>query len=150
MTQKMVITKNRVTSKILFRFTQNFSYIRSSLCSKLSPKFQVFTTKTLCFTGVQKMCLKPSTVQNLPSTWTYRLVLIVMDRSLSPSNQNGPMMPCLEMATQAVHFTECNSLCRQCSGGVLHQKMLFLKFTWPDNRKCASSNNQTLSIKLRG
>ena len=40
-------------------------------------------------------------------------------------NQNGPMMPCLEMATQAVHFTECNGLCRQCSGGVLPQKMLF-------------------------
>jgi len=44
----------------------------------------------------------------------------------------------LEMATQAVHFTECNGLCRQCSGGVLPQKMLFFEFTWPDNRKCAS------------
>jgi len=32
-------------------------------------------------------------------------------------------------ATQAVHFTECNGLCRQCSGGVLLQKMLFLEFT---------------------
>jgi len=32
----------------------------------------------------------------------------------------------LEMATQTVHFTECNGLCRQCSGGVLPQKMLFL------------------------
>jgi len=36
----------------------------------------------------------------------------------------GPMMPCLEIATQAVHFTECNGLCRQCSGGVPPQKML--------------------------
>jgi len=27
-TQKMVITKNRITSKILFRVTQNFRYIR--------------------------------------------------------------------------------------------------------------------------
>ena len=87
---------------------------------------------------------RPSDVQNLPNTWTYRSVLIVTDRSLSSSNQNGPMMPCLEMATQAVHFTECNGLCRQCSGGVLPQKMLF-EFTWPDNRKCASSENQTLS-----
>jgi len=40
------------------------------------------------------------------------------------------MMPCLEMATKAVHFTECNGLCRQCSESVLPQKMLFhVKFT---------------------
>jgi len=45
------------------------------------------------------------------------------------SNRNGPMMPCLEMATQAVHFTEYNGLYRQCSGGVLPQKILFLEFT---------------------
>ena len=68
-------------------------------------------------------------------------------RPLSSSNQNGPMMPCLEMATQAVHFRKCNGLCRQCSGGVLPQKMLFLEFTLPDNRKSASSENQTLSRK---
>ena len=30
---------------------------------------------------------------------------------------------------QAVHFRECNGLCRQCSGYVLPQKMLFLEFT---------------------
>ena len=77
---------------------------------------------------------RPSGVQNLPSTWTYRSVLIVTDRSLSSSNQNDPMMPCSEMATQAVHFTECSGLCRQCSGGVLPQKMLFLEFMWPDNK----------------
>ena len=29
---------------------------------------------------------------------------IVTDRSLSSSNQNGPMMPCLEMATHAVYW----------------------------------------------
>jgi len=57
------------------------------------------------------------------------------------------MMPCLEMATQAVHFTECNGLCRQCSGGVLAQKM-FLEFTWRENRKCAFSENQALSRKF--
>ena len=51
---------------------------------------------------------RPSAVQNLPSNWTYRSVLIVTDRSLSSSDQNGLMMPCLEMATQAVHLTECN------------------------------------------
>ena len=34
------ITKNRITSKILFRLTQNFSYIRSSLCSKHLQSFK--------------------------------------------------------------------------------------------------------------
>jgi len=38
-TQKKVITKNRITSKILFRLTQNFSYIRSSLCSRYLQSF---------------------------------------------------------------------------------------------------------------
>jgi len=33
-TKITVITKNRVTSKILFRLTQNFSCIRSNLCSR--------------------------------------------------------------------------------------------------------------------
>ena len=80
----------------------------------------------------------PSAVQNLLNAWTYRSVLIATNRSLWSSHQNGPMMPYFEMATQAVHFTECIGLCRQCSGGVLRQKMLFLEFTWPDNRKCAS------------
>jgi len=71
---------------------------------------------------------RPSAVRKLPSTWTYCSMLIVTDHSLSSSNQNGPMMPCLEMATQAVYFTECNGLCRECSGAVLPQKMLFLEF----------------------
>jgi len=69
---------------------------------------------------------RPNAVQNFSITWTYRSMLIVTDRSLSSSNQNGPVMPCLEMATQAVQFTESNGLCRQCSGGVLPQKMSFL------------------------
>jgi len=69
--------------------------------------------------------------RKLAKHWKYRSVLIVTDRLLSSSNQSGPMMSCLEMATQAVHFTECNG---QWSGCVLLQKMLFLEFTWPDNR----------------
>ena len=52
----------------------------------------------------------------------HRLLVVVLE-------PNCPMMPCLEMATQAVHFAECNGLCRQCSGGLLPQKMLFLEFT---------------------
>ena len=39
-TQKMVITKNRITSKILFRVTQNFRYIRSSLCRRHLHSFK--------------------------------------------------------------------------------------------------------------
>ena len=75
---------------------------------------------------------RPSAVQNLPITWTYCSVLIVTDHSLSPSNQIGPMMPCLEMATQAVHFTECNGLCRRCSGGVSTPEDVVLRVhvTW--------------------
>ena len=33
-TKKTVITKNRITSKISFRLTQTFRYIRSGLCSR--------------------------------------------------------------------------------------------------------------------
>ena len=41
MTQKKtVINKNRITSKILFRLTQSFSYIRSSLCSRHLQSFR--------------------------------------------------------------------------------------------------------------
>ena len=54
-TQKItVITKNRTTSKILFRLTQNFSYIRSSLCSRHLQSFKSVLQK-LCFNGAQKM-----------------------------------------------------------------------------------------------
>ena len=41
-------------------------------------------------------------------------------------NKNGPMMPCLEMATQAVHSKECNSLCRQCPGVCFPRRCCFL------------------------
>jgi len=40
MTQKKVITKNRKTSKILFRLAQNVSYIRSSLCNRHLQSFK--------------------------------------------------------------------------------------------------------------
>ena len=45
--KKMVMTKNRITSKILFRFTQNFSYIRSSLCSKHLQSFKFVLQNSL-------------------------------------------------------------------------------------------------------
>jgi len=142
-TKKTVIIKNLITSKMLFRLTQNFSYIRSSLCSRHLQSFKSVPQKLFV-----SLALKIRAPNELPgaagtfrsrgqsSRWPSRIrsVLIVTDRSLSSSKQNGPMMPCFEMATQAVHFTECNGLCRQCSGSVLPQKMLFLEFTWPDNR----------------
>ena len=111
-------------------------------CSHASDSLEVWGVAPSCWNHWRTLTTplrRPSAVQNLSSTWTCLSVLIVTDRSLTSSNQNGPMMPCLEMATQAVHFTECNGLCRQCSGGVLvlPLKMLFLEFTWPDNRKCA-------------
>jgi len=46
-TQKTVITKSR------FKLTQNFSYIRSSLCSRHLQSFKSVLQK-LCFTGAQK------------------------------------------------------------------------------------------------
>ena len=52
--KKTVITKNRITSKILYRLTQNSSYIRSSLCSRHLQKFKSVLQK-LCFTVAQKM-----------------------------------------------------------------------------------------------
>ena len=64
---------------------------------------------------------------------------------LSSSNQNLQMIRCLKMANQAVHFIECNGVCRQCLGGVLTRKMLLSEFTWSDNRKYDSSENQILS-----
>ena len=39
-TKKTVITKNRITSKMLFRLTQNFSYIWSRLCSRHLQSFK--------------------------------------------------------------------------------------------------------------
>jgi len=34
---------------------------------------------------------------------------------------------CVEMETQAVYFTECNGLCRQCSEGVLSPEDVVLR-----------------------
>ena len=48
---------------------------------------------------------------------------------LEPKWSNDAM---LEMATQAVHFTECNGLCRQCSGGCATPEDVVLRvhLTW--------------------
>jgi len=54
--KKTVITKNRVTSKILFRLTQNFSYIRSSLCSRHISKVSSLHYKNSLFHWRSKKC----------------------------------------------------------------------------------------------
>ena len=44
--------------QILFRLTQNISYIRSSLCSRHLQSLKSVLQQKLCFTGAQKMCSK--------------------------------------------------------------------------------------------
>ena len=53
-TKKTVITKNRITSKISFRFTQNFSCIRSSLCSRHLQSFKSVLQKLFVSLALKK------------------------------------------------------------------------------------------------
>ena len=57
-TKKTVITKNWITSKILFRLTQNSSYIRSSLCSRHLQSFTSVLQKLFVSLALKKMCSK--------------------------------------------------------------------------------------------
>ena len=59
-------------------------------------------------------------------------------------NQNGPIISCFEMATQAVHFTECKGLWRTLSA---LQDTQLLQLTCPQSQMCVSSLNQTSSRK---
>ena len=52
--KKTVITKNRITSKILFRLTQNFSYISSSLCSRHLQSFKSVLQKLFVSLALKK------------------------------------------------------------------------------------------------
>jgi len=52
--KKMVITKNRITSKILFRLTQKLSYIRSSLCSRHLQSFKSVLQKLFVSLALKK------------------------------------------------------------------------------------------------
>jgi len=54
---KKTVTKIGITSKIFFRLTKNFSYIRSSLCSRHLQVSSLYY-KNSCFTDAQKMCSK--------------------------------------------------------------------------------------------
>ena len=53
--KKTVITKTRITSIILFRSTQNFSYIRSSLCSKHLQNFKSVQQKLFVSRALQNV-----------------------------------------------------------------------------------------------
>jgi len=53
-TKKKVINKNRITSKILFRLTQSFSYIRSSLCSRHHQSFRPVLQKIFVSLALKK------------------------------------------------------------------------------------------------
>ena len=53
--KKTVITKNRIASKILFRLTQNFSYIRSSLCSRHLQSFKSVLQKLFVSLTLKKV-----------------------------------------------------------------------------------------------
>jgi hypothetical protein len=54
------------------------------------------------------LCVVPMMPKN-SSVLPHSAVFTVWARSFSSSNQYGPMMPCFEMATHAVHFVECTS-----------------------------------------
>jgi len=65
-------------------------------CSHANDSFEVLGVVQSCWNHWRTLTTplrRPSAVKNLPSTWTYRSALIVTDRSLSSSNQNGPVMP---------------------------------------------------------
>ena len=84
-----------------------------------------------------------SVLQNLLRTTIWRSLLTVIISPTSFLNQNGPIMPCFNMSTHALHFTECSGLRRTSSGAWDPQNTEFLLLTWPDREKWASSLNHT-------
>jgi len=53
-TKKTVITKNQITSEILFGLTQNVSYLRSSLCSRHLQSFKSVLQKLFVSLALKK------------------------------------------------------------------------------------------------
>ena len=74
-TKKTVITKNRIISKILFRLTQNFSYIRSSLCSRHLQSFKSVLQKLFVSLGNKKCA--PNELPGAAGTFGYGGLLSV-------------------------------------------------------------------------
>ena len=83
-----------------------------------------------------------SDAQNFVSISTKPSAFFVCDLSFSSSNQYGPTMPFVEIATHAVHFVECNGLLITSAGVDVDQQTLLLLFTCPESRKWALSENQ--------
>ena len=127
-------------------------------CSHANDSFEEWAVVPSCWNHWRTLTTplrRPSGVQNLPRTWTYRSVLIVADRSLSSSNQNGPMIPCSEMATQAVHFTECNGFADSAQGVCYPRRCCFSSsrdlstenVPRPKTRQCHESLSQRQSCR---
>ena len=117
---------------------------------------------TLAVWGVAPSCSNQwQSLLKLPQFWcpravqyccrpsTYCSFVTVSGSPFSSSNQNGPMMPCFDIATHVVHFFEWSGLCSTSLGADVPQNMLFLLLTFPDNKMLASSLNQ-MSLRKFG
>ena len=85
-------------------------------CSHSKDSFDVWGVAPSCWNHWMALVTPlrcPSSAQNFLRTSTYRFVLMVTAWPLTSSNQNGPIMPCLEMATYSVHFDEWRGFSRQ-------------------------------------
>lgn len=88
--------------------------------------------------GPDNLTPSPKCCRELTNIWTYRSVLIITDRSSSPSNQNGPMMP-FEYGDPGKALHRGQALFRLSAYGVSYPRRCF-------PQSCpASSENQTLS-----
>ena len=102
-TKKTVITKNRITSKILFRLTQNFSYFRSSLCSRYRQSFKSVLQKLFVSLAL-KMCSKwaPRRCRHI---WIRRMNRAPTEGSHTFGSGGWPGLPGLPLSTQICFFS---------------------------------------------
>lgn len=115
-----------------------------SHCKVLFERWGVAPSCWNYWPSLSKFLCRPNVVESLCDTSMYHWEFTMSNSSLSSSNQYGSTIPCFHMATQAVH----NACCRQSSGRVEPQQMLFFEFTCPERRKCASSKNHKSSSVL--
>ena len=76
--------------------------------------------------SLSKPLRHPNVVQNFCSTSVQRWELTMSDPSLSSLNQNGLMIPCFDIATQAVHLMECIGPCRNLLEELSPRRCCFL------------------------
>ena len=84
-------------------------------------------------------------LQNLLSTTIKCSFVTVTASPSASSNHNGSITPRLDMATEAVHITECQGLSSTSPGVCSCQNPLLLLSTFPESNKRASKLNQTFS-----